>query len=174
MADPMDPFTEELFWRLLTSKTRVGRMTIPDEQPRTLVPGRGTGRLLGGNLALIASIVGTSFQPDFRNAVLFLEDIGEDPYRIDRMLTQLRGSGILPKARGVLVGQFTECVPRDTSSPSFTVDEILQEYTYGSGVPSLSGLPFGHNRRKMTLPVGIRVRVNATERWVEYLEGAVR
>ena len=174
MADPMDPFTEEHFWRSLTSRTRVGRMTIPDEQPHTLVPGKGTGRLLGGNLALIASIVGTSFQPDFRNAVLFLEDIGEDPYRVDRMLTQLRGSGILPKAHGVLVGQFTECVPRDTSSPSFTVDEILQEYTYGAGVPSLSGLPFGHNRRKMTLPVGIRVRVNATERWVEYLEGAVR
>jgi muramoyltetrapeptide carboxypeptidase len=174
MADPMDSFTEELFWRLLTSTKRMGRVVIPDEQPHTLVPGRGTGRLLGGNLALIASIVGTNYQPDFSKAILYIEDIGEDPYRVDRMLTQLRGSGILPKAHAVLLGQFTDCVPRDSSSPSFTVDEVLQEYTYRSGVPSLSGLPFGHNRRKMTIPVGIRARVNATQRSVEYLEGAVR
>lgn len=174
MADPMDSFTEELFWRLLTSTKRMGRVVIPDEQPHTLVPGRGTGRLLGGNLALIASIVGTNYQPDFSKAILYIEDIGEDPYRVDRMLTQLRGSGILPKAHAVLLGQFTDCVPRDSSSPSFTVDEVLQEYTYKSGVPSLSGLPFGHNRRKMTIPVGIRARVNATQRSVEYLEGAVR
>lgn len=174
MAEPMDPFTEEHFWRLLTSTKRMGSIHIPDDQPRTLVPGKGTGRLLGGNLALITSIVGTSFQPDFSKAVLYIEDIGEDPYRVDRMLTQLRGSGILPKAHAILVGQFTDCVPRDSSSPSFSVDEVLEEYTYRSGVPCLSGLPFGHNRRKMTIPVGVRARVNATERSIEYLEGAVR
>jgi len=173
MADPMDPFTEELFWHVLTSTAKVGRVDIPDEQPRTLVPGRGSGRLLGGNLALVASIVGTSFQPDFGGAVLYLEDVGEDPYRVDRMLTQLRDSRILPKAAAILAGQFTDCVPRDTSSPSFTVDEVIQEYTYANGVPSLAGLPFGHNRRKMTIPVGLRAKVSATARWVEYLEGAV-
>jgi muramoyltetrapeptide carboxypeptidase len=174
LADPMDPFTEELFWSLLTSPKRRGAITFPDPQPTAVTPGRATGRLLGGNLALVTAIMGTPFQPRFPGAILYLEDIGEDPYRVDRMLTQLRGAGILARAAALLIGRFTDCSPRDTSSPSFTVTEVLEEYASASQRPSLAGVPFGHETVKMTLPVGIRARVDTGNRTLEYLEGAVR
>jgi muramoyltetrapeptide carboxypeptidase len=174
LADPMDPFTEEMFWGLLTSPRRRGPVAFPDPPPAVLVPGRASGRLLGGNLALLCSIVGTPYLPDLSEALLYLEDIGEDPYRVDRMLTQLRASGWLATASGILLGQFTDCVPRDASSPSFTVEEVLREYAVAAAKPTLSSVPFGHERRKMTIPVGIRARLSAHEGRLEYLEGAVR
>jgi len=174
LADPMDPFSEELFWGLLTSPRRKGPVSFPDPRPSAIVPGRAAGRLLGGNLALLCSIIGTPYLPDFSGALLYLEDIGEDPYRVDRMFTQLRASRLLDAARGVLLGQFTECVPRDASSPSFSVEEVLREYTLAAGRPTLGGVPFGHERTKMTIPVGIRARLSAHEGLLEYLEGSVR
>jgi muramoyltetrapeptide carboxypeptidase len=174
LADPMDPFTEELFWDLLTSPKRHGPIAFPEPGPVATSPGRATGRLLGGNLALITSLLGTPFLPQFPGAVLYLEDIGEDPYRVDRMLAQLLAAGILSNAAALLLGQFTDCVPRDSSSPSFSVMEVLQEYAAAAGRPGLTGVPFGHERRKMTLPVGIRARVDAGKRTLEYLESAVR
>lgn len=174
LADPMDSFTEELFWGLLTSPQRRGPVAFPDPPPVTLVPGRASGRLLGGNLALLCSIIGTGYLPDFSRALLYLEDVGEDPYRVDRMFTHLRGSRLLSAAGGVLLGQFTDCVPRDASSPSFSVEEVLREYAVASGKPTLGAVPFGHERRKMTIPVGIRARLSAHDGVLEYLEGSVR
>jgi muramoyltetrapeptide carboxypeptidase len=174
LADPMDPFTEELFWHLLTSPGRYGPIAFPDPKPAAITPGKASGRLLGGNLALLAAIIGTRYQPRFQGAILYLEDIGEDPYRVDRMLAQLRATGILPGAAALLLGQFTDCVPRDASSPSFSVSEVLQEYACHCSSPCLNGVPFGHERRKMTIPVGIRARIIADEAKLEYLEGAVR
>jgi muramoyltetrapeptide carboxypeptidase len=174
LADPMDPFTEELFWHVLTSPGRYGAIAFPDPKPTAITPGRASGRLLGGNLALLAAIIGTPYQPRFQGAILYLEDIGEDPYRVDRMLAQLCATGILPGAAALLLGQFTDCVPRDASSPSFSVSEVLQEYASPGSYPCLSSVPFGHERRKMTIPVGIRARIIADEGKLEYLEGAVR
>jgi muramoyltetrapeptide carboxypeptidase len=174
LADPMDPFSEEMLWRLLTSPRRFGPISFPAPQPRSISPGRAVGRLLGGNLALVASLIGTGFQPRFRDSLLFLEDIGEDPYRIDRMMTQLRGAGLLRGARALLLGQFTECVPRDGSVPSFSVDEVLHEYASSSGLPALAGVPFGHERVKMTIPVGALARVDTERGVIEIAEAAVR
>jgi len=173
MADTMDAFTEEIFWNLLTSDRKQGKIKLPDDTAITVFPGRGTGRLLGGNLALIVSLLGTPYQPSFSGSVLFLEDIGEEPYRIDRMLVQLRNTRILGRSAAILAGQFTDCVPEDKSKPSLTVDQLLSEAASSTRRPLLAHLPFGHENPKMTIPLGIRARVDAGARQIELLEPAV-
>jgi len=174
LAGPPDPFTEEMFWSMLSSKKKRGPILLAGPSPKGLRPGRASGRLLGGNLALVVSLMGTPYQPDLREALLFLEDISEEPYRIDRMLTQLHNAGILRRSGAILTGQFTDCVPQDTSKPSLSLGQILEETAELAGRPFLSGLPFGHESPKMTLPVGLRARIDAGAGTLEFLEAAVR
>ena len=174
MADPMDHFTEELLWSVLTSAKRRGPIALPEGSGQVVVPGKARGRLLGGNLALLVSILGTPHQPDFTGSILFLEDIGEEPYRVDRMLAQLRNASILSRASAILSGQFTDCVPQDKTKPSFHVEEVIQEAAHLAGRPFLFRLPFGHESIKMTIPVGAQARVDADRRLIDYVEAAVR
>jgi muramoyltetrapeptide carboxypeptidase len=173
MASPMDPLTEQIFWQCLTSAEPVGRIPLP-EGPSTLYGGKAAGRLVGGNLSLIVSVLGTLYQPDFRDSILFVEDAGEEPYRVDRMLTQLKNSHALSRTRAILAGQFTNCVSKDSTASSISVEHILGDVAKTTGKPFLSNLPFGHVGRKLTLPVGLRVRVDAAAKTIEYLESAVR
>jgi muramoyltetrapeptide carboxypeptidase len=179
MAEKMDAFTEEFFWRLLTSPHPIGRVSNPDDAPLKLLfsPLRNRqveGRLLGGNLSMIISVVGTRFQPSFRDQLLFLEELGEEPYRIDRMLTQLKLAGILRQVKALLLGSFIDCVPTDKTKPTLSVDDVLTEVSDGLKIPVLSGLVYGHLPRKLTMPIGVRARVDLRSRMLEFLEGAVR
>lgn len=173
MAGAMDPFAEECFWRVLTSPARRQMLIPPGGVAVPLVSGKATGRLLGGNLSLLVSLCGTPYLPDFRRALLFLEEIGEEPYRVDRMLTQLRNAGMDRRAGGLAFGQFSDCVPRDPGKPSQTVEEIIREFAAGSGRPSLAGLPFGHERKMITLPVGVRAVLDSRAGSLELLGPAV-
>jgi len=173
MADEMDAFTEGLFWQTVTAASRVGAIALPDPQPTALTGGKARGRLLGGNLALLVSSMGTRYFPDFRDTLLYLEDIGEEPYRVDRMLFQLLNAGILHGVSGILRWQFTDCGPKDTTKPSFSVDEVFRQIADLTGRPFLARLPFGHESRKMTIPLGITARVDASRGTIEYLESAV-
>jgi len=173
MTSPMDPLTEQIFWQCLTSAEPVGRIPLP-ESPTTLHGGKATGRLVGGNLSLIVSLLGTPYQPEFRDSILFVEDSSEEPYRIDRMLTQLSNSHALSRTRAVLAGQFTNCVSKDATGSSISVEHIFEDIAKETEKPLLSNLPFGHIGRKITLPVGLRVRVDATAKTIEYLEPAVK
>ncbi len=174
MAGSMDPFTEEIFWRLLTFPRKGGPVVFPQPLPEGVVPGKARGRLLGGNLALITALVGTRFLPGFNGAILCLEEIGEDPYRVDRMFTQLRGASILSRCAGIMIGHFTDCVPKDPSAPTFTTEEVLREYLLASRRPAIWHIPFGHERRNLTIPFGIRARIDAGSGFLEFLESAVR
>lgn len=174
MADTMDPFTEELFWRLVTSTKKIGRVTFPPEtQPTTLHKGMSRGRLVGGNLSLIVSLLGTPYFPDPAGAIIFLEEIAEEPYRIDRMFTHLSDARVFSKCAGVLAGQFTDCIPSDPKKPSLAVSDILHDFASRTARPFLANLPFGHVHRKMTIPIGLSARMNSTARTLEYLEAAV-
>ena len=174
MANTIDPFTEDLFWRAITSSKKLGPISFPPEsKPECLSPGQATGRLLGGNLSLVVSLLGTRYFPDATGSVLFLEEIGEEPYRIDRMMTQLRNAGVISQCSAILTGQFTDCVPKDQTKPSQTVDELLRETARLAARPFISNLTFGHGPQKMTLPIGLRVRVDAGTRSITYLEAAV-
>lgn len=113
--------------------------------------GRARGRLIGGNLTLMASLVGTPFEPDYRDKILFLEDVGEPPYRVDRMLTQLWLAGKLQQVAGIAFGKFTEA---DTDGNTFSIEHVLRERCAGLGVPVVRGLMIGHVEDQTVVPVG--------------------
>jgi muramoyltetrapeptide carboxypeptidase len=115
------------------------------------LPGTATGRLLGGNLSLLVSTLGTYDFPDLTGAILLLEDVDEPPYRVDRMLTQLRRSGVLNRLAGVALGQFVRCTDQWATDVSDVLDERLRDL----GVPVLGGLPIGHGPDQLTVPVGV-------------------
>jgi len=173
MAGEMDPFAEEALWRVLTSPQRRMMLVANGGTAVGLHGGAGTGRLLGGNLSLLVSVLGTPYQPDFRRTLLFLEEIGEEPYRVDRMMSQLRNSGILSRAAGVATGTFTNCTPKNPAKPSLSVDDILRESAAAASKPFLAGLPFGHERKTITVPLGIRARIVGEAGSLELLEPAV-
>jgi muramoyltetrapeptide carboxypeptidase len=140
---------------------------------KTITPGVARGRLLGGNLSVLTALLGSPFLPDFRDAVLFLEDVNEAPYRVDRMLTQLSLAGILKGARAVVWGTCHECVP-DAGFGSATIPDLLDDHVKPLGVPAWRGALFGHIDRQFTLPVGAEVEVDATAGSIRMLAPAVR
>lgn len=150
-----------------------GRARPGDEVPHdggiTVVPGVAEGRLLGGNLAVICAMVGTPLQIDLTGAVLLLEDVNEVPYRVDRMLTQLRAAGALRGIVGIVLGDFVGCDPPG-DRPSASVEEVLTERLVDLGVPVLAGVPAGHGRGQLALPHGARVRLDATAATLALLE----
>lgn len=138
--------------------------------------GSAEGVLLGGNLTLLAALTGTGYLPSFEGAILFLEEINEAPYRVDRYLTQLILSGVLRGVKGVLIGQFTGCVDsgHHVENPERqTVEQVLIERLSTLDVPIMGGLPFGHVAGNLTLPLGIRARFDTETFQLELLEPAV-
>jgi muramoyltetrapeptide carboxypeptidase len=127
---------------------------------RTLRGGRAEGRLVGGNLALLTALAGTPYAPDYRGAILVLEDIGEATYRIDRMLTQLRLAGALSQLAGIAFGHFTEATaPHDAASRP--LDDVLREAADAAGVPAVAGIPIGHIDEQWTIPLGAHAELDA-------------
>ncbi len=145
-----------------------GRAVAPLSGTETIRGGSAEGALIGGNLALIASLVGTPFLPSLSGAVVLLEDVGERPYRLDRMLTQLRLAGALQGIAGIVLGEFTDCEEKDAT---FTSAEVLAELCGSLGVPVLAGLPIGHGAVNQPVVLGARVRLDATARQLLPLEG---
>ena len=134
-----------------------------------LSPGVATGRLVGGNLSMVAASLGTPYEIDTASAILFLEEVGEEAYRIDRMLNQLRLSGKLGQAAGVLVGQILPAA----GDPRNAYDQVLADRLKPLGIPVLSGFPSGHDESmNLTLPLGAVVRLDA-DRKVVVLEQAI-
>lgn len=141
-------------------------------RPTPLVAGTAEGRLVGGNLALLAALAGTRFQIDARDRILFFEEVGESRYRIDRLLTQLLLSGAFSGVRGIAVGAITEC-PDDGRADLPSVEEVLTDRLGGLGVPVAIGFPFGHVPDQWTLPVGARAALDASAGTLTILEPAV-
>ena len=149
------------------------RLVQREGRTLTIRPGKANGRLLGGNLTVLASLVGTRFLPDFDGAILFIEDIDEAEYRIDRMLTQLALSGILGRVAGVVFGQCTNCRSTGPSFGNFTVAQVLKQHLEPLGVPAYQGAMFGHVDDQFSLPVGTRAEIDATEGTIRLLESPV-
>ena len=132
--------------------------------------GSAEGRLIGGNLTLVSTLMGTPFEPDFRDRIIFLEDVNEAPYRIDRMLTQLWLAGKLQHAAGIAFGKFTKT---DDDGNTFSIEEIIRSRCGSLGIPVIGGLMIGHIADKTTVPMGIRARLDADAGSLELLEPAV-
>lgn len=140
---------------------------------RTLRGGRATGRLLGGNLTVLSTLMGTSWLPDFTGSILFLEDVDEAPYRIDRMLTQLSLAGVLGRVAGVVFGQCTDCTAKTPSYGGFTLSQILQQHLEPLGVPAYQGAAIGHVASQLSLPLGVKAEIDADAGTIRLLEPAV-
>jgi muramoyltetrapeptide carboxypeptidase len=139
---------------------------------RVLTPGVARGRLLGGNLTVLSAIVGSEYLPDFTGCVLFLEDVEEAPYRIDRMVTQLGLAGILGRVSAMVFGNCTGCKP-GSGYGSLTLDDVLAEHLQPLGVPAWHGAQIGHIDEQFTLPVGADVEVDAEAGTIRMLTPAV-
>lgn len=149
-----------------------GPIANPGDRPLiALNGGRASGRLVGGNLSLIAATMGTPWEIDTRGRILFIEDIGERPYRIDRMLTQLRLAGKLDEAAGFIVGDWNDCAPEEGKG-SLTVDEVLEELLAPAGKPILANLAAGHCGPNLCLPLGVEVEIDGDNPAIEILEAA--
>jgi muramoyltetrapeptide carboxypeptidase len=131
------------------------------------------GPLIGGNLAVLTSLAGTPYWPSFDGAILFLEDVNEYVYRIDRMLSTLMLTGALERVAGVVLGGFTDCKPSEGSFGSLTLDDVFDDYFSGLGVPVYAGAQFGHVKRKFTLPLGVQAEIDADEGTLRLLDAAV-
>lgn len=174
MGRGIDPFTESSFWTALSSGRSPRLLTNPLDNPaRVMKPGRAAGRLLGGCLSLINVLLGTPYCPDFDGAILLLEDIDEEPYRVDRYLAQLRLAGVLDRVSGIVLGQFIDCVPKDPEKPSMTIDEIVNDYFDGLSIPILANFAYGHGGVKHTVPIGINAILDTAQGGLLLTENAV-
>jgi len=133
----------------------------------TLKPGNCRGRLIGGNLSLITHLLGTPYAPDFRDAILFLEDVDEAPYRVDRMLTALWLAGVFDAISGLVLGSFKHARPL---APSFSVSEVIADRVKDLKIPILKGLMIGHIEDQATLPVGAIAELDADAKTLTIVE----
>jgi muramoyltetrapeptide carboxypeptidase len=148
-------------------------LTQTENRVQTIVPGTARGRLLGGNLTVLTAILGSPYVPSFDGAILFLEDVGEDLYRIDRMFTQLKLAGILSRIRGFVFGTCAECGPGEGFA-SLSLEEILNDHIRPLGVPAWFGAMIGHQTPQWTVPVGADAEIDAARGTIRLLAPAVR
>ena len=138
----------------------------------TVRGGRAKGSLVGGNLAVLTSMAGSPYWPSFDGAILFLEDINEYIYRVDRMLSTLKLAGVLDRLAGVVLGAFTKCEPGEGYG-TLTLDEVFDDYFKPLNIPVYGGASFGHIRLKFTLPLGLPVEMDADAGTLRFLQPAV-
>lgn len=167
-------YTEENFWRTVTSTKKIEKVILPEgEALLPLRKGKAEGEIIGGNLSLILSLLGTEYFPKMKDKILFIEDIDEAPYKVDRMLNQLTISGIVEKIGGILLGEFTDCVEKDSGKRTLTLDEVFNKYLGELPFPVIKNFPHGHRKANYTIPFGIKTKLNADKGYVEFLESAV-
>lgn len=166
----VDPTARTIIGRPPPIETREG---LVERQNRvtTFAGGTATGRLIGGNLSLIAALMGTPFEPEFDNRILFLEDVYEAPYRVDRMLTQLWLAGKLQQLAGIVFGKFTQT--DDYEGNTFSIEEVIRMRCEPLGVPTIRGLMIAHVRDQTFVPLGINAKLDADSGTLQLLEPAV-
>lgn len=173
--DEVSPFTEDVFWRTITSDKKIGKINNPrNEKFFILNKGRAEGRIIGGNLSLFVSILGTEYFPKVKDTILLLEDIGEAPYRIDRMLNQLKLAKVLKQIKGIILGHFVDCVEADPSKTSFSLNEVIIDYFQNaSKLPVIYNVKHGHIKDNITMPYGLKCILNASKGFIEIPESGV-
>lgn len=171
---PLDDFSRDSMYRSLMNAEPAGELSNPPEYPRQMVNlGQAEGLLVGGNLMLIASSLGTPWEIDTKGRIIFIEEVGERTYCVDRMLTQLRLAGKFDECAGVVFGDFTDC-PVEYPEFGLTLEEIIRDVVAPCGKPIFTGLRCGHCTPKLTLPFGVKCRMDAEKCTLTVLESAVR
>ena len=170
-GDNFSSYTYEQFQRLLIEPRQVTRIAEPpafEQQPGVverenrltpIVPGQAEGTLIGGNLSLLVTLLGTPYEPDFDGAILFMEDVSEPPYSVDRMLTHLWLTGHLERTAGIVFGKFTD---DGYDSNTLSMEQVLRERCEPLGIPTLRGAMIGHIEDQTVVPIGVRARWMST------------
>jgi muramoyltetrapeptide carboxypeptidase len=167
-------FTSNVFKNVVMSAEKTIFPAGPAEEDKivTFNKGNATGILVGGNLSVISSLIGSGYLPEWKGKILFLEETKEEPYRIDRMLTQLKLSGVLNGLNGIAIGKFVKCEAEEPQK-AFTFMQVLEQHFKPLTIPVFYGLMTGHIENKLTLPVGADVSLNADNGIVQLNETAV-
>lgn len=180
-------YAMEHFRRAIMAPAPLGEIARPPASPPgtvernhrlvTIVPGQATGPLVGGNLTLVTNLLGTPYEPDTRGKIFFLEEVGEEPYRVDRMLTQLWLAGKFQAAAGIALGHFVDCYPKEyqASFPqTISLENVFRDRFEPLQKPTLYNLMFGHVRENAVLPIGAMATLDATAKRLVVTESAVR
>jgi muramoyltetrapeptide carboxypeptidase len=144
-------------------------LVIKNNRIQTLKAGTAEGKILGGNLTVLTALSGTPYYPDFKDAILYTEDIGEDPYKIDRMMSTLKLNGTLDQIKGFIFGQCSDCEPGGGYG-SLSVDQVLDDYILPLNIPAYSGAMIGHISKQFIIPNGAEVRMDSTKGTIELLK----
>ncbi|MBS1826032.1 MAG: LD-carboxypeptidase [Acidobacteria bacterium] len=177
------PYTQEHFRKAVFQTKPIGTVTNPpDSDPlrpshtmRTVRPGKARGPLVGGNLTLISTTLGTPYEIDTKGKILFIEDVDEQPYSVDRMLTHLKLAGKLDAAAGIVFGECADCRPRDykpSFDSTFTTGEVVDRILGRLNIPVFTGLTIGHTDDQLTLPLGVMTTLDADEKRLTLEESA--
>lgn len=170
----LDDFTYKSLIENLMEAKPLGLITNPnDVDIKTLVPGKCQGEIIGGNLSLLACTTGTPYEVDTKGKILFIEEVDEEPYRIDRMLTQLKLSGKLDDAEGFILGQWTNCIA-EKPEKSLTLMEVLSEIISPLGKPTIYNVMAGHCSPALTLPFGVSAKLDADNKKLFIEESATQ
>jgi muramoyltetrapeptide carboxypeptidase len=157
------------FRNLMTEYSENRILQNPERNAITLHGGVCQGKLVGGNLSLIVNLIGTPYDIDFKDRIVFIEEVDEEPYRIDRMFAQLRLSKKLDDAKGIILGHFTDCVSKEKPDTQ-TYNDLINEYFRGLDKPILSNFASGHDFPFINLPIGLRVELDANKQQIKILE----
>jgi muramoyltetrapeptide carboxypeptidase len=168
-------FTVDHFRSVLYSNDKFTPIVTKYNKAIEINPGIAKGTLVGGNLRMIISTLGTPYEPDFDDSILFLEDVSEPAYKVDRMLSQLKISGKLDKCNGIIFGQFDNLNKRQAFNPgySFTILEVINQLFNDWKRPIILNMPFGHVKDKMTLPIGTEAEINTANKSIILLESSI-
>ena len=167
-----DPFSTLSFTKTVLLGEKSAFPLDAENKMIMLSPGIARGELIGGNLSVFNSLIGTEYIPNCDGKILFLEDLNEDTYTIDRMLTQLKLAGILDKLSGFIFGQCTDC-KSENPKRSFSLLEVLKHHVLPLKIPAIFNAPFGHTTKKWTIPIGAMAELNAQNLSLELLQPAV-
>jgi len=179
---PLNVFSAEHFRRvvmngeayLLENPTFITGNTLVQTENRiqTITSGKASGRILGGNLSLLTAVMGSGYLPEWEDSILFIEDVDEAVYRVDRMMTELALAGVLDKIKGFVFGRCTECGPGGGFG-SLTMEQMIAEHIKPHRIPAFSGTMIGHIEEQFTIPLGIEVEIDADAGTIELLENGV-
>jgi len=161
----------DVLLKIISSETNSHKLDISVHN--VVRGGKSTGILTGGCLSVFSSLLGTGYFPDSKDAIIFLEDTNEEPYRIDRYLTQLKLCGIFNKACGLIFGKFTRCESKEKDYKGPDVDEIINDTASNLDIPVIKNISFGHIRGKITIPEGIKATINTDKMYLSFDENAV-
>ncbi|TND10283.1 MAG: muramoyltetrapeptide carboxypeptidase [Bacteroidetes bacterium] len=165
-------FTMDHFLRIVSKGERAELKNPVEDAVQVITPGKARGILCGGNLTVICSLVGSGYLPDWKDKILFIEETDEEPYAVDRMLTQLKLAGILTQVKAVVFGKCTKCDPEEPEK-SLTLQQVFDDHLRKIDVPVFTNSSFGHTRDKFTIPVGAEAEVDAATGIIRLLEVSV-